>query len=237
MPLVTCPHCEEDENLEGKTVDGVIIIIFAAEVALRIIAFGPAFFRTGWNWFDFLIVGMSLIPSAGNLSVLRSLRILRVLRLISVVPRMRVVVGALLQAIPSMGTVALLLGLIFYVAAVMATKLFGAAFPQWFGTIGESMYSLFQIMTLESWSMGIVRPVMEVFPYAWAFFVPFILLTSFAVLNLFIAIIVDAMQHMQAEEAAEIEEGAHREREAISHELSALRAEVSALRGAIERRD
>ena len=119
----------------------------------------------------------------------------------------------------------------------MATQMFGDRFPQWFGTIGESMYSLFQIMTLESWSMGIVRPVMEVFPYAWAFFVPFILLTSFAVLNLFIAIIVDAMQHMQAEEAAEIEEGAHREREAISHELSALRAEVSALRGAIERRD
>lgn len=213
-----------------ETVDGVIIIIFAAEVALRIIAFGPAFFRTGWNWFDFLIVGMSLIPSAGNLSVLRSLRILRVLRLISVVPRMRVVVGALLQAIPSMGTVALLLGLIFYVAAVMATKLFGAAFPQWFGTIGGSMYSLFQIMTLESWSMGIVRPVMEQHTMAWLFFVPFILITTFAVLNLFVAIMVDGMGAMHKAETEEAEAEAHSERIAIGQEVRAIRRELAELR-------
>ena len=226
------------------TLDGIIIAIFTVEVAIRIIAFGPSFFRGGWNWFDFIIVGMSLIPSAGNLSVLRSLRILRVLRLISVVPQMRTVVGALLQAIPSMGTVALLLMLIFYVAAVMATKLFGEAFPDWFGTIGESMYSLFQIMTLESWSMGIVRPVMEAYPSAWLFFVPFILVTTFAVLNLFVAIIVDGMQavhnleNKEAEEAAHaerqaIEAEAHAEREQIVEELRALRHEITELRAEV----
>ncbi len=213
-----------------QALDGFIITVFAAEVTLRIIAFGPRFFRGGWNWFDFLIVGMSLIPAAGNLSVLRSLRILRVLRLISVVPQMRTVVGALLQAIPSMGTVALLLTLLFYVAAVMATKLFGEAFPVWFGTIGESMYSLFQIMTLESWSMGIVRPVMEAYPSAWLFFVPFILITTFAVLNLFVAIMVDGMQAMHAHEVEAAEAEAHAERQAIVDELRATRAEIRELR-------
>lgn len=213
--------------------DKIIITVFAVEVAIRIIAFGPSFFRGGWNWFDFVIVGMSLIPAAGNLSVLRSLRILRVLRLISIVPQMRMVVGALLQAIPSMGTVALLLILIFYVAAVMATKLFGTAFPDWFGTIGGSMYSLFQIMTLESWSMGIVRPVMEVYSSAWLFFVPFILITTFAVLNLFVAIMVDGMQAMHKHEVEAVEAEAQSEREMIVNEVRALRAEIRELRAEI----
>jgi voltage-gated sodium channel len=216
--------------------DKIIIAVFAVEVAIRIIAFGPSFFRGGWNWFDFLIVGMSLIPAAGNLSVLRSLRILRVLRLISIVPQMRTVVGALLQAIPSMGTVALLLMLIFYVAAVMATKLFGAAFPDWFGTIGGSMYSLFQIMTLESWSMGIVRPVMAVYPAAWLFFVPFILITTFAVLNLFVAIMVDGMQAMHKHEVEAVEAEAQSEREMIVSEVRALRAEIQELRSELSAR-
>ena len=90
--------------------------------------------------------------------------------------------------------------MIFYISAVLVTNFFGNKFEDWFGSIGESMYSLFQIMTLESWSMGIVRPVMEEYPYAWAFFVPFILVTTFAVLNLFIGIIVDAMQHQTNED-------------------------------------
>ncbi len=93
-----------------------------------------------------------------------------------------------------MGSVFLLMGLIFYIGAVMATKLFGAAFPDWFGTLGRSAYSLFQIMTLESWSMGVVRPVMEVYPLAWAFFVPFIMVTTFAVVNLLVGLIVNSMQ-------------------------------------------
>jgi voltage-gated sodium channel len=215
--------------------DVMIVTCFVMELALRMFARGWRFFLSGWNVFDFLVVGVTLIPATGNLSVLRTLRVLRVLRLVSVVPAMRKVVNALLMALPGLGSIGALLLLVFYVAAVMSTQMFGDQFPQWFGTIGESMYSLFQIMTLESWSMGIVRPVMEVFPYAWIFFVPFILLTSFAVLNLFIAIIVDAMQHMQAEEAAEVEEGAQREREAISSELAGLRTEVLALRRILER--
>jgi voltage-gated sodium channel len=209
-----------------RLIDTAALAFFTVELALRMFAWGPRFFRGPWNLFDFVIVGIALLPQTGGLSVLRSLRILRALRLISTVPAMRRVVGALLSALPGMGSVAALLLLVFYVFAVMATKLFGASFPEWFGTLGASFYSLFQIMTLESWSMGIVRPVMAAHPLAWLFFVPFILVTTFAVLNLFIAIIVNAMQagHEVDSEKLEVD---HRE---VMAELKALRGELAALR-------
>ncbi len=213
------------------TLDRAILAVFVAEIAVKLFGHGLRFWRDPWNIFDFLVVGIALFPASGPLSVLRAFRILRVLRLVSVVPSLRRVVGALLHAIPGMGSVVMLLGVVYYVFAVMATKLFGASFPDWFGSIGASSYTLFQIMTLESWSMGIVRPVMEAFPIAWAFFVPFILITSFAVLNLFIGIIVDAMQsHAQAEEDLK-----HADEPTVVDlmaEIRALRAEVARLRPA-----
>ena len=235
LGLATVPTITSQFGGLLQIIDVAIITCFVIELGLRLFAQGWRFFLSGWNVFDFLVVGVTLIPATGNLSVLRTLRVLRVLRLVSVVPAMRKVVNALLMALPGLGSIGALLLLVFYVASVMSTQMFGAHFPEWFGSIGASMYSLFQIMTLESWSMGIVRPIMEVFPLAWIFFVPFILLTSFAVLNLFIAIIVDAMQHMQAEENAHIEEDAHHERKAISHELNALRNEISAMRALLEK--
>jgi voltage-gated sodium channel len=174
--------------------DTACLAIFVAEIAAKLVAHGLRFFRSGWNVFDFLIVGASLVPGAQTLSVLRALRILRLLRVISVAPRLRRVVEGFITALPGMGSVFLLMALIFYIGAVMATKLFGDTFPDWFGTLGLSAYSLFQIMTLESWSMGIVRPVMETYPYAWAFFVPFIMITTFAVVNLLVGLIVNSMQ-------------------------------------------
>lgn len=178
--------------------DLTALAIFVVEIAAKLFVYRLSFFRNPWNVFDFTIVAVSVVPAGDGLSVLRALRILRALRLISMVPQMRLVVQALLTAIPAMSSVIALLALIFYVAAVIATKLYGANFPEWFGTIGASLYTLFQIMTLESWSMGIVRPVMEVHPYAWAFFVPFILIITFAVLNLFIAIVVNSMTNAAA---------------------------------------
>lgn len=180
--------------------DMACLAIFVLELALKMFAQGFAFFRRPWNIFDFVIVGISLIPAAQGLSVLRALRILRLLRLLTVAPRLRRVVEGFLTALPGMASVFLLMALIFYIAAVMATKLFGATFPEWFGDLGASAYSLFQIMTLESWSMGIVRPVMEVYPYAWAFFVPFIMVTTFAVVNLLVGLIVNSMQDAHSEE-------------------------------------
>ena len=221
-----------------RAIDVAALWIFTLELALKLVAWRSRFFRSGWNLFDFAIVAIAWLPAAGPLAVLRALRIMRVLRLISVVPQMRAVVGALLQALPGMGSIVAVLTLVFYVAAVMATGLFGAEFPAWFGSIGASMYSLFQIMTLESWSMGIVRPVMEVYPLAWMFFVPFIVATSFTVLNLFIALIVNSMQTLQSETQHSLHAEAtvaHDEREALARQLETLTAEVMALRRLLRR--
>jgi len=182
-------------------IDKVCLGIFTVEIIAKLIAYRGRFFRNGWNVFDFIIVGIALVPNAGGLSVLRALRILRVLRVISVAPSLRRVVEGFVTALPGMGSVFLLMALIFYIGSVMATKLFASSFPDWFGDLGLSAYSLFQIMTLESWSMGIVRPVMEVYPYAWMFFVPFIMVTTFAVVNLLVGLIVNSMQDAHAEES------------------------------------
>lgn len=180
--------------------DRALLVIFVIEITVRIIAHGDKFFRDSWSIFDFLVVAIALVPATGQLSVLRALRVLRTLRLLSSIPQMRRVISSLLASIPGMFSVLVILMLLYYVFAVIATNLFGGDFPQWFGNLGRSLYSLFQIMTLESWSMGIVRPVMEVYPYAWAFFVPYILIVTFTMLNLFIAIIVSAMQSEHATE-------------------------------------
>ena len=183
--------------------DTICLSIFVAELAAKLYARGFSFFRSGWNVFDFVIVGVALVPAGQGLAVLRALRILRLLRVVSVAPTLRRVVEGFVSALPGMGSVFLLMGIIFYIGSVMATKLFGDSFPEWFGTLGRSAYSLFQIMTLESWSMGIVRPVMEVYPQAWAFFVPFILVTTFAVVNLVVGLIVNSMQDAHHEEETE----------------------------------
>ena len=183
------------------TIDKICLAIFVVEIIAKLIAYRHRFFTSGWNVFDFVIVGIALVPGSEGLSVLRALRILRVLRVISVAPSLRRVVEGFVKALPGMGSVFLLMTLIFYIGAVMATKLFGASFPDWFGDIGRSAYSLFQIMTLESWSMGIVRPVMQVYPYAWMFFVPFIMMTTFAVVNLLVGLIVNSMQDAHSEES------------------------------------
>ncbi len=212
------------------TVDKWLLIVFTIELAIRIFVYRWSFFKDPWCLFDLAVVGISWVPTAGGLSVLRALRILRVLRIISLVPSLRKVVGGLVAALPGMGSIVLLLSLVFYVFSVMATKLFGAEFPEWFGDIGLSAYSLFQIMTLESWSMGIVRPVMEQFPYAWAFFIPFIVCTTFTVLNLFIGIIVSAMQSEHEDAATQEREQMQNEQELILNEIRALRKEVAHLR-------
>jgi len=196
-----------------------VLAVFVAELVIKLVAFGPRFFRSGWNVFDFLIVAIALVPASGPLQILRSLRILRVLRLLSTVQRLRMLVDSLLQALPGIGWTAALLLMMFYVFGVMGTELFGTQFPDWFGSLGKSAYTLFQIMTLESWSMGIARPVMEAYPWAWLFFVPFILISSFMVLNLFIAIIVSATQEVhESEQRAErqaADDKARHEREEI----------------------
>ena len=224
-------------------IDRAVLTIFVAELTLKFFAYGLRFFSSAWNVFDLVVVGLGLLPDRSGLSALRGLRVIRAMRLLSVVPQMRAVVQALLDALPGMGAVIIMISIVFYVFAVMATLMYGAAFGDWFGTLGRSLYSLFQIMTLESWSMGIVRPVMEQFPMAWLFFVPFIVITAFSVLNLFIGLLVNTMQSA-VEDEAEAEFGALRELVKsetdivdahvlqLHEELKALRAELAELRGA-----
>lgn len=181
-----------------KLFDAIALGIFCFEIGAKLFFERLRFFKSGWNVFDLAIVLVAL--NSGTFAVLRSLRILRVLRLFSVLGTLRRVVSALLNAIPSLGSIAAIMVIWFYICAVMATNLFGQGFPEWFGTIGRSLYSLFQITTLESWSMGIVRPVMEVYPQAWAFFVPFIIVSTFTVLNLFIAVLVSSIQTVHESE-------------------------------------
>ena len=211
-------------------IDSIILAVFVAELAIRLITDFKGFWRDPWRIFDFVVVALALLPATGPLAVLRAFRILRVLRLVTKLESMRRVIMGLLRALPGMGTIVMLLLLIFYIFAVISTKLFADAFPEWFGTIGASAYTLFQIMTLESWSMGIVRPVMEVFPYAWLLFLPFIITTAFAVLNLFIGVIVDAMQTEHEAEARGERDAMREDTKAILSEIKALREEVATLK-------
>ncbi len=198
-------------------VEQLILAIFVAEILVKLIAFGPRFFRDGWNIFDFGIVAIALVPASGPFAILRALRILRVLRLLTKIRRLRHIIESLLKAIPSIGWIVFLLLMVFYIFGVMGTQLFSRSFPEHFGHLGATIYTLFQIMTLESWSMGIARPVMAVYPFAWLYFITFILITAFVVLNLFIGIIVSTMQERHYEEEAERtaanEARAHQERE------------------------
>jgi voltage-gated sodium channel len=181
-------------------IDRACLAIFCLELTAKLLAYRRLFWRSGWNWFDFVVVAIALTPGAGAWAVLRSLRVLRVLRLLTVIPQLRRVVAAFLHAIPGLAGVNAVMMIFFYTAGVLATKLFGAAYPEWFGTLGGSLYTLFQVMTLEGWSMGIVRPLMETHPWAWAFFVPFIVIATFTILNLFIGIIVSTMQELSSQE-------------------------------------
>lgn len=234
LGLETWPAAMETSGSLLHLLDQTLLILFTAEIALRIGVHRGRFFRDPWSLFDFTVVAIAWFPGTGAFAVLRALRVLRVLRVLTLVPSMRRVVGALMSAIPGLLSIALVLLLIYYVFAVMATKLFGAAFPDWFGHVGRSFYTLFQVMTLESWSMGISRPVMEAYPYAWAFFIPFILVATFTMLNLFIAVIVNAMQTFSEAEHQGTREAVVKARDHIEGdlhaEIKALREEMRALR-------
>ena len=213
--------------------DQALLWIFTAELLLRIYAFRARFFRDPWGLFDLVVVAIAWVPASGPLAVLRALRVLRVLRLISVVPSLRRVVEAMLAALPGMGSIVLLMSLIFYVFAVMATKLFGEGMAEQFGTLGASLFTLFQLMTLDDWA-NIVKPAMELQPYALLFFLPFIVVSTFVVLNLFIGVIVDSIQTLREQEPEGVHEQIARDRE--RREQAELLAEIRALREALKAR-
>ena len=208
------------------TLDHAILTVFVVEIASLLFARSWRFFKDPWSVFDFVVVGIALIPASGPFAVLRSLRVLRVLRLISKIPSIRKVVGALLGALPGMASVFGLVMILFYVNAVIATKLFGQDFPELFGNLGLTFFTLFQVMTLEAWAGGVARPVMEIYPYAWIFFILFILTATFTVLNLFVAVIVNSLNAIHGQE----ESSKGNDMQTMRNELELMRREVSELR-------
>jgi voltage-gated sodium channel len=213
--------------------DRAILAVFVVELIARMIVRRGAFFRDPWSLFDLFVIGIALIPTSEGLSVLRALRILRALRLVTVVPSLRKVVAGLVGALPGMGSIGLLLVLVYYVFAVMGTKLFGQTNPELFGSIGASAYTLFQSMTFDDWSNGIVKPLIDKgHEWGWIFVMIFMVLSAFMVLNLFIGVVVTALDEVTANDAPKISHPAH-DGEHIAAELAALRAEIAALRQAV----
>ena len=226
LGLETSDRLMADYGWFLESVDTLILQIFVVEIVLRLYVYRLKFFTNPWSLFDLFIVGIALIPASETFAALRALR---VLRLISAAPAMRKVIEGLLTAIPGIASVATIMTLLFYVFAVIGTHLYSDTFPEWFGNLGSTMYTLFQIMTLESWSMGIVRPVMAVHPSAWAFFVVYILVTTFTMLNLFIAVIVNAMSS-DADETAEehAEESRVEMKDALTKDMREMEARLLA---------
>lgn len=207
--------------------DRLVLAVFVAELLLRFFVHRGRFFGDPWRVFDLVVVGIAVVPAGSAFAVLRSLRVLRVLRLVSLVPSMRRVIGALLKALPGMASIVGLLGLVLYVFAVMATKLYGGIAPEFFGNLGASLFTLFQVMTVEGWP-DVARSVMALSPHSWIFFVVYLLIATFMVLNLFIAVVVNAMQSQLTEDLKD--EGESHTR-LVLDEVRALRREIEALRG------
>jgi voltage-gated sodium channel len=231
LGLETSPTLVERFGSWVTGLDRAILAVFVVELGLKLYAQDLRFFRNPWNLFDAAVVGIALVPQAEGFSVLRAFRVLRVLRLVPAVPSMRFVVESIVRALPGLGSIVLLLLLFFYVFAVLSTRLYGGDYPQWFGSIGASLFSLFQIMTMEGWA-DMAREIMSSRPYAWIFFIVFILVATFMVLNLFIAIIVNAMQEQQEQDAAQATPA-----DATAGELAALRRELAELRRWLESPD
>ncbi len=250
LGLIATPSVARVAGDTLQAIDQVILAFFTAEILLRLVAKGRAYFRSGWSWFDVFAVSVAYLPDAGGLAALRTLRVFRVLRLFSMVPAMRRVIESFFAALPSMAGVLGALAVIFYVSAIITTTVFGQVeaadfetpadpadiqmMRDLFGNLERSFFTLFQMMTLENWVDGVVAPTMRLFPNAFLFFGPYIVLTSFAILNLFIGVIVEAMQGKREEEIEAREEARDEAQSAsieeILEELRALRAELAASR-------
>ncbi len=205
-----------------QTLNTICLALFAVELTLKLFAYQARFFRDGWNCFDFIVVTAAFMPAFDGIAVLRVLRILLVLRITSVFPALRRVVESLIRSLPGILSVLVLLAIIFFISSVFATSIYKENFPQWFGSLGESAFTLFQIMTLEAWSFEIVRPVSELHPFAWVFFIAFILATSFAVLNLIVGLIVNSFQVTHFNEEMKRDDAQHAELLARIDALEAL---------------
>lgn len=194
-------------------------------------AYRLSFLRDPWNVFDFIVVAVSFVPDCGIFSSIRLFRVLRIFKLISGVRHMRIILGAIVKSVKGIFWTGSLLVLIYYVYGILGTHLFGSVFGDWFGSLGKSVYSLFQIMTLESWSMGIARPVIAVYPYAWIYFVSYILLSSFVVMNVVVGIVLTSISECCQTEGRETKKNS------LKEELLKLKEQIAAVEAAIAKEE
>lgn len=223
-----------------RWLDHGITLFFLAEILIRMAAERRLrdFFRNGWNVFDFVIVVASLIPIDDSEMVLlaRLLRVFRVLRLVSLIPELRVLMGALLKAIPRMGYVVLLMFIIFYIYGAVGSFLFHEVDAGLWGNISIAMLTLFQVATFESWATAVLYPTMEHYPWAWIYFLSFIFLNAFVFLNMMIGIVLEVMQKENAQFELETGTGEAAEMAALRREVSGLTEQLSRIEQKLDRR-
>lgn len=216
-------------------IDRIILFLFVVEILLKLYAYRVGFFKDAWNIFDTAVILVSVIPSIGaSFAVLRALRILRTLRLLKNIPKLKIIIESLLHSVPSIGWIGVLLVIVFYIFAVIGNNLFGAEYPLYFGSLLGSLFTLFQIMTLESWASGIARPIISSSPLASIYFVVFILIATYTTLNIFIAIVVNTMNELHQKSLQEEEENikkfVHIEQEQLLKRIDNLHDEMKGLR-------
>lgn len=216
----------------------VVLAVFILEAMVKMVAVAPhvdRYFRDGWNVFDFLVIVFSLIPATGEYAMIARLaRLLRVLRLISTIQELRLIVSTLVRSIPSMGHVMLLMSIIFYIYGIMGYQLFHEHDPTHWRNLGISLLSLFRVVTLEDWT-DLMYTAMELHPLAWMYFVSFVVVGTFVVINLFIAVVLNNLDEAKAERLRELEQPVSREE--ILRDLRATQRALRRLEERLERRE
>ena len=209
--------------------------VFIAEASLKLLALWPRswrYFRDGWNIFDFLVIVFALVPATGQFAMIARLaRLLRVVRLISAIRDLRLIVAALVRAIPSVGHVIMLMSIVVYIYAIMGYHLFHRLDPERWGNLGLSVLTLFNITTLDGWT-EVMRTAMQHYPWAWLYFVSFVVVGTFVVINMFIAIIINSLDDAKRERPPEIEGPVSREQ--LLQELRAARETLARLERRLE---
>lgn len=204
--------------------------VFVVEAIVKITAACPRplrYFKDGWNVFDFVIIVVSLVPSTGQLATLARLaRLLRVMRLVSALPELRLIVATLVRSIPSMFNVVCLMSIIFYIYAVAGYHLFHDVDPVHWRNLGISAITLFRVVTLEDWT-DVMYTAMDHYWWAWAYFVSFVVLGTFVIVNLFIAVVINNLEEAKAERLAELMTPPSRED--LLRELRATQASLTRL--------
>lgn len=243
--LVGAKTYELPNGMASVTVflDWFISAFFLTEITIRFLAEKRKmhFFKSFWNWFDTLIVIISLIPAddAELALIARLVRVFRVLRMISIIPELRILLVSLVKALPQLGYVMLLMFIIFYIYAAIGSTLFGNINPVLWGDIAISLLTLFRVMTFEDWT-DVMYETQEVYPLSWIFYLTFIFFTAFAFLNMVIGIVVNVMERENEKARAEKQAELLAELKAQGNEEPTLKdvmAELNAIKAQLKQGD